>query len=38
MFIKLLKFYKSNRREIFSAGMLIAVFAVCACVASAVLG
>ena len=38
MFIKLLKFYNSNRWEIFSAVMLITIFAVCACVASAVLG
>ena len=38
MFIKLLKFYNSNRWEIFSVVMLTAVFAVCACVASAVLG
>ena len=38
MFVKLLKFYNSNRWEIFSAVVLIAVFAVCACVASAVLG
>lgn len=38
MFVKLLKFYNCNKWEIFSIGMLTVVFAVCACVASAVLG
>ena len=38
MLVKLLKFYNSNKWEIFSAVMLTVVFAVCACVASAVLG